>query len=197
MENQKLFQATIESLNIKTIYTDGFTPEQIYYQVDELTKNRLNEIEEQINRKMTKETKINSFEHQNDEYSNEDIGSSNIVESTNEIEGSDQMQTLDNFSIDNESEALNEAESDDAVEDTIENSDDDTAAVGDTIESSDDISESKQDDRDKDLEGWDSENTVDFDREEWEDSYSSLDEIANKPASQTIELLAGKKSKRK
>lgn len=58
MKNEKLFRTTLNELQLKNIFTTNFTEEQIFYQLQKYTGERLREIELQINSDYRKFYKI-------------------------------------------------------------------------------------------------------------------------------------------
>ncbi|ELA42564.1 uncharacterized protein VICG_00316 [Vittaforma corneae ATCC 50505] len=54
MKNETLFKEILDSLGVKNIYTDGFKPEQIFYQLEDKLGNRYSSLESKVNSKYSK-----------------------------------------------------------------------------------------------------------------------------------------------
>ena len=60
MRHGQLFSETLESLGIAGIHTDGFSPEQIFYQIEAATADRISEIECDVNRQYKRRLRENA-----------------------------------------------------------------------------------------------------------------------------------------
>lgn len=76
MKNEPLFKETLDSLGVKSIYIDGFEPEQIFYQLENKLMSRYTSLEKQVNAEYSKFVKENASTASNKDLrssGNEDI----------------------------------------------------------------------------------------------------------------------------
>lgn len=187
MEEKNIFETTLESMGIKDVYIDGFTPDQIFFQLEDALSKRFDQIKFQIDEKYKKYIKkindqenlkkdsaseLSSDNYESEKYIEESLDKS--VDDENSIDDSDQ-----NESISHERQNLFDSKAEDSEKSDFE-------------EHSSQIS-SGENNHD---EYFCSEQSVSFEADDWNSSYSSCDEIVNAPATNTIKILISKDNKK-
>lgn len=169
MKHEKLFLETLDSLHIKNIYIEKFTPEQIFYQVESAASDRLRNLRAEIH----KTYKTFCRQH---------------GPSADEEEDPSLADGAENAGGENDAENTDD-------EDDVENTDDEN----DTENTDDENVSANDETSDCDSEGgsfvYESKDEEDIKDVAWDDSDASFDDILTQPADTVLQMLQSKDGK--
>lgn len=178
-KNIKLFKTTLKDLNIKRVYTDDFTPEQIFFQLKEATEDRIKELEQKINCELKKKFKTGLLDEDNDI-------SADLLESESTYESLDSYSKDDLENLKSISSEVSESDND------FENEESEVTVSNQSILNEENLEEQAEE---ISLD-YESEETVSFDEIDW-NNCDVDDELLNKPADEVLKLLGGVGKKNK
>lgn len=162
MKHELLFEETIKSLGIQ-VYTEGFTAEQIFYQIESKTKDRFSKMEKMIRKNSSNPKKETSFIEEKENYSSE--YSDDNEDNDDSISNSDNMNS------------------------TIDSDMEENSIISDNI---DDYSEDdNKEQSDADSVNFSSEESIEIEAELWDENLSDT-EILNLPACEVMKILRKK-----
>lgn len=180
MEHEEIFNETLKSLGIRNVYTDGFNPEQIFFQLDNATSNLIESLEREINKEYSKFSAKNKSSPISTNSAGQIINNPSSEETVSDVE----------CNVDESKSVFSDKETGDADDSSREESNADLHMKGELEESSS-LSESLGSEL-----NCSSEEAVSFETSMWVESNSSNTELINEPAHEVLQILRGRKRRK-